>query len=66
MKRQNTSPLLVVTDPSVIAVEGVPDGKSGGNPVSVHHSCPKRRTDTGFPTKRRTDTGFPIGLLCGS
>ena len=19
------------------------------NPVSVHHSCPKRRTDTGFP-----------------
>jgi hypothetical protein len=21
----------------------------GGNPVSVHHSCPKRRTDTGFP-----------------
>jgi len=24
MKRQNTSPLLVVTDPSVIAVEGVP------------------------------------------
>ena len=21
---------------------------SGGNPVSVHHSCPKRRTDTGL------------------
>ena len=23
-----------------------------GNPVSVHHSCPKRGTDTGFPEKR--------------
>src|SRR5208282_2556006 len=22
---------------------------SGGSPVSVHHSCPKRQTDTGFP-----------------
>ena len=25
--------------------------KLGGNPVSVHHSCPKRRTDTGFHEK---------------
>jgi hypothetical protein len=23
----------------------------GGNPVSVHHSCPKRRTDTGLREK---------------
>ena len=35
--------------------------------MSVHYSCPKGRTDTGFP-KRRTDTGFPkrrtdIGFL---
>jgi len=39
------------------------NAKSGvmRNPVSVHHSCPKRRTDTGFLSscpKRRTDTGF--------
>ena len=29
-----------------------------GNPVSVHDSCTKRRTDTITPTKRRTDTGL--------
>ena len=25
---------------------------AGANPVSVHHSCPKRRTDTGLREKR--------------
>src|SRR5271157_359367 len=25
------------------------------NPVSVHHSCPKRRTETGFPPLARKD-----------
>ena len=38
-----------------LAKSGVSLAKSGSeircqrNPVSVHHSCPKRRTDTGFP-----------------
>ena len=30
----------------------------GGNPVSVHHSCPKRRTDTGFPRKDELTPDF--------
>ena len=28
-----------------------------GNPVTVHHSCPKRRTDTGFP---QLTPDFPV------
>ena len=27
-----------------------------GNPVSVHHSCPKRRTDTGFQVRKDEPT----------
>ena len=41
-------------------MSGRKSGVRGGNPVSVHHSCPKRRTDTGFPP---TPDFPPGGLL---
>ncbi len=44
------SRFLVMHDPDAHPLESLARGKSSvrGNPVSVHHSCPKRRTDTGF------------------
>ena len=35
-----------------------------GNPVSVHHSCPKRRTDTGFHA-RSTVEMLEVMLVVG-
>ena len=43
---------------SGVGASFLPERKSGvrnpvsRNPVSVHHSCPKRRTETGFPVFR--------------